>query len=78
MAARRSLCKATGNPKHPGQRSYHELRNKRANEIIDDCETGHPMTAATMLTKTTRWSIVLSCADSGSDDAEAQAALAEL
>ena len=28
--------------------------------------------------KTTRWSIVLSCADSGSDDAEAQAALAEL
>ena len=27
---------------------------------------------------TTRWSIVLSCADSGSDDAEAQAALAEL
>jgi len=28
--------------------------------------------------KTTRWSIVLSCADSGNDDAEAQAALAEL
>jgi RNA polymerase sigma-70 factor (ECF subfamily) len=28
--------------------------------------------------KTTRWSVVLSCADSGSDDAEAQAALAEL
>ena len=28
--------------------------------------------------KTTRWSIVLSCADIGSDDAEAQAALAEL
>jgi len=28
--------------------------------------------------KTTRWSIVLSCTDSGSDDAEAQAALAEL
>jgi RNA polymerase sigma-70 factor (ECF subfamily) len=28
--------------------------------------------------KTTRWSIVLSCVDSGSDDAEAQAALAEL
>jgi len=28
--------------------------------------------------KTTRWSIVLSCADSGSDGAEAQAALAEL
>jgi len=28
--------------------------------------------------KTTRWSIVLSCADSGTDDAEAQAALAEL
>jgi RNA polymerase sigma-70 factor (ECF subfamily) len=27
---------------------------------------------------TTRWSIVLSCSDSGSDDAEAQAALAEL
>src|SRR5881296_1220869 len=27
---------------------------------------------------TTRWSIVLSCTDSGSDDAEAQAALAEL
>jgi RNA polymerase sigma factor (sigma-70 family) len=27
---------------------------------------------------TTRWSIVLSCADSGSNDAEAQAALAEL
>ena len=28
--------------------------------------------------KTTRWSIILSCADSGSDDAEAQAALAQL
>jgi RNA polymerase sigma factor (sigma-70 family) len=28
--------------------------------------------------KTTRWSIVLSCADLGSDDAEVQAALAEL
>src|SRR4029077_12500436 len=63
--------------KHSGQRPYHPT-----------CVTSVQMRVSTTVRpdtphdgrydaqfKTTRWSIVLSCADSGTDDAEAQAAL---